>query len=154
MTTSATRRLAATGAVLATLGGLGTVAAAGSPRSEGDELLGPGRATTTIDIEHSRFSTDRIVVAAGTLVTFVVDNDDPIAHELIVGPPEVHRRHATGTEAAHPPVPGEVTVPALQEATTTYTFAEPGTFTFACHLPGHVAYGMVGEVVVEGRVSG
>ena len=153
MTTSATRRLAATGAVLATLGGLG-IAAAGSPRSEGDAVLGPGRATTTIDIEHSRFSTDRIVVAAGTLVTFVVDNDDPIAHELIVGPPEVHRRHATGTEAAHPPVPGEVTVPALQEATTTYTFAEPGTFTFACHLPGHLAYGMVGEVVVEGRISG
>jgi plastocyanin len=95
VTTSATRRLAATGAVLATLGSLGIVAAAGSPRSEGDAPLGPGRATTTIDIEHSRFSTDRIVVAAGTLVTFVVDNDDPIAHELIVGPPEVHRRHAT-----------------------------------------------------------
>jgi uncharacterized cupredoxin-like copper-binding protein len=153
VTTSATRRLAATGAVLATLGGLG-IAAAGSPGSAGDAVLGPGRATATIDIEHSRFSTDRIVVAAGTLVTFVVDNSDPIAHELIVGPPEVHRRHATGTEAAHPPVPGEVTVPALEEATTAYTFAEPGTFTFACHLPGHVAYGMVGEVVVEGRVSG
>lgn len=154
MTTSATRRLAATGAVLATLGVLGAAAAGSPPDPDGGAVLGPGRATATIDIEHSRFSTDRIVVAAGTQVTFVVDNDDPIAHELIVGPPEVHRRHATGTEAAHPPVPGEVTVPALAEATTTYTFAEPGTFTFACHLPGHVAYGMVGEVVVEGRISG
>jgi uncharacterized cupredoxin-like copper-binding protein len=25
---------------------------------------------------------------------------------------------------------------------------QPGTLTFACHLPGHVAYGMVGEIEV------
>ena len=152
MTPSATRRLAGSGAVLALLAGLGVVAAR-APAPQRDPVLGPGRATTTIDIEHSRFSTDHIVVAAGTQVTFVVDNGDPIGHELIVGPPEVHARHAEGTEAAHPPVPGEVTVPALEEASTTYTFDEPGTFTFACHLPGHVAYGMVGEVVVEGAAG-
>jgi uncharacterized cupredoxin-like copper-binding protein len=153
VTPSTTRRLAGTGVALAVLGGLG-LAAAGGDASAGGTVLGPGRATTTIGIEHSRFSTDRIVVAAGTQVTFVVENDDPIGHELIVGPPEVHRRHATGTHATHPPVPGEVTVPALEAATTTYTFDEPGTFTFACHLPGHVSFGMVGEVVVEDRVSG
>lgn len=153
MTPSVTRRLAVAGAVLAVVGGIG-VAAAGRSASEESTVLGPGPATTTIGIEHSRFSTDRIVVAAGTVLTFVLENDDPIGHELIVGPPEVHRRHATGTHAEHPRVPGEVTVPALEEAATTYTFDEPGTFTFACHLPGHVAYGMVGEVVVEDRASG
>lgn len=152
MTPSAAWRLAGGGVVLAVFVGL-CVVAAGGPDPQDGSVLGPGRATTAIDIEHSRFSTDRIVVAAGTQVTFVVDNGDPIGHELIVGPPEVHARHATGTEAAHPPVPGEVTVPALEEASTTYTFDEPGTFTFACHLPGHVAYGMVGEVVVEGAAG-
>jgi uncharacterized cupredoxin-like copper-binding protein len=88
------------------------------------------------------------VVERGTSLTFVVDNGDPIGHELIVGPQEVHDRHADGTEATHPPVPGEVTVPALETASTTYAFDEVGTFTFACHLPGHVAYGMIGQVVV------
>ncbi len=46
----------------------------------------------------------------GTVVRFVVTNDDPILHELIVGDDAVHARHATGTEAAHPPVSGEVSV--------------------------------------------
>ena len=141
-------RVAAAAALVAGLAGLGVVAARSSSATSSDGVLGPGRATVALGIEHSRFSTDRIVVAAGTTLTFAVDNGDPIGHELIVGPPEVHARHAEGTEAAHAPVAGEVTVPALAEAATTYAFDEPGTFTFACHLPGHVAYGMVGEVVV------
>ena len=33
-------------------------------------------------------------------------------------------------------------------AVTTFTFDEPGTFEFACHLPGHYEYGMHGEVEV------
>jgi uncharacterized cupredoxin-like copper-binding protein len=124
------------------------VASGGSEGSGDDGTLGPGRATVELGIDHSRFSEDRIVVEVGTSLTFVVDNRDPIGHELIVGPPEVHRRHEGGREAEHPPVPGEVTAPALDEVQTTYTFDEPGAVTFACHLPGHVAYGMVGEVLV------
>ena len=147
-------RLAVAVVLLTALAALGLIAAGGSSAAtddaDDDAVLGPGRASVALGIEHSAFSTDRIVVEAGTSLTFVVDNTDPIGHELIVGPPEVHARHANGTEAFHPPVPGEVTVPALAEATTTYALDEDGTFTFACHLPGHVAYGMVGEVVVVG----
>lgn len=142
-------RLVGVGAVLAALGGLGFVAA-----DAGEEpavpVLGPGQATVTLDIEHSAFSTDRIVVRRGTTVRFVVDNGDPIGHELIVGPPEVHARHADGTEATHPPRPGEVTAPPLTRVETTYAFDEVGSVTFACHLPGHVAYGMVGRIDVVG----
>jgi uncharacterized cupredoxin-like copper-binding protein len=150
MTGPLVRLLAGGGAVVAAIGGLGLVAAGGSTAegpADGD-VLGPGRASVTLGIEHSRFSTDRIVVARGTSLTIVVDNGDPIGHELIVGPREVHARHEEGTEAAHPPVPGEVTAPALETVSTTYTFDELGAVTFACHLPGHVAYGMVGEVLV------
>jgi uncharacterized cupredoxin-like copper-binding protein len=56
--------------------------------------------------------------------------------------------HERGTEAVHPPRPGEVSVPAGTTATTTYTFEAPGDLTFACHLPGHFAYGMQGTVSV------
>ncbi len=141
-------RVAGAAAVLVAVGALRTVAAGGTAGSVDDGSLGPGRATVALGIEHSAFSTDRIVVHRGTSLTFVVDNDDPIGHELIVGPPEVHERHENGTEASHPPVPGEVTVPALESASTTYDFDEVGTFEFACHLPGHLAYGMTGDVVV------
>jgi uncharacterized cupredoxin-like copper-binding protein len=83
-------------------------------------------------------------------VTFRVANHDPIGHELIVGGPEVHARHERGNEAAHPPVAGEVSVPASTTAETTFAFASDGppTVVFACHLPGHFAYGMHGEVRV------
>lgn len=116
----------------------------------GQEVLGPGAVTVTLDVEHSRFSPAELHVRPGTVVTFVVVNDDPIHHELIVGPPEVHRRHERGTEAEHPPIEGEVTIGPNETATTFYRFDEPGTVAFACHLPGHVAYGMVGQVHVTG----
>lgn len=112
--------------------------------------LGPGEVTVQLDVHHSRFDPQRIVVKPGTTVRFVVRNDDPIRHELIVGPPEVHARHASGTEAVHPPVPGEVTVDPLTTAETVYRFDQPGSMMFACHLPGHFEYGMKGTVVVSG----
>jgi uncharacterized cupredoxin-like copper-binding protein len=85
-------------------------------------------------------------------VRFVVVNHDPIGHELIVGGPDVQARHEGGHEATHPPVDGEVSVPAEGRATTTYVFHARGPVEYACHLPGHYAYGMHGivEVVADG----
>jgi plastocyanin len=31
---------------------------------------------------------------------------------------------------------------------TFYRFEAPGTYEYACHLRGHLAYGMVGDIVV------
>lgn len=105
--------------------------------------------TVVVTAHHSRFTPERIAVEAGTTVRFVLHNADPISHELIVGPPEVHERHEKGTEAVHGAVPGEVSVGPNAEAETTYTFTEPGVVTFGCHLPGHFAYGMQGEIEVR-----
>ena len=75
-------------------------------------------------------------------------NTDPIGHELIVGDAEVHRRHEAGTEAVHPPRPGEISVAAGTTAETTFRFDGAGgdSVVYACHLPGHFRYGMSGEV--------
>ena len=54
---------------------------------------------------------------------------------------------------AHPPVPGEVSVGPDDDGLTIYRFDEPGRYEFACHLPGHLAFGMKGWVVVEPNVS-
>lgn len=110
--------------------------------------FGPGRATIEIAIDHSLFSHRPLRVVEGTRVRFVIVNRDPIGHEFIVGPPEVHARHAAGHEAKHPSIPGEVSVDPNATAVTTYTFDRPGRVVYACHLPGHYQYGMHGVVEV------
>ena len=112
------------------------------------EALGPGPVTVVVDVEHSRFEPSYLRVVAGTEVRFVLTNGDPINHELIVGPPAVHERHEGGHEAEHPPVPGELSVGPDEQGVTSYVFDTPGTVEMACHLPGHYAYGMRGEVDV------
>ena len=123
------------------------VADARSDARAGD-VLGPGVVTVEVAIEMSTFDLGTLRVREGTLVELVVRNDDPIDHELVVGDAEVHRRHAQGSERRHPPVPGEVSVAPGETAMTFYRFDQPGTVTYACHLPGHVAYGMIGQIDV------
>ncbi|HUQ63297.1 MAG TPA: plastocyanin/azurin family copper-binding protein [Acidimicrobiales bacterium] len=128
--------------------GPGAVAAragSGAGRSGGGE---PGARTVVLTIHHSRFSTDTLPVAPGTTVRFILRNQDPIAHELIVGDAMVQLVHERGSEAHHSARPGEVSVAPGEEAETTYTFGAPGRLMFGCHLPGHWAYGMHGAIEV------
>ncbi len=132
-------------------GALVLASAGASSRSTTDGVLGPGPVTVRIDVDHSRFTIhgrSPIRVRPHTEVRFVVVNHDPIGHELIVGGPDVQARHANGHEAYHPPVSGEVSVPADGRASTTYFFHAPGPVEYACHLPGHYQYGMHGIVDV------
>jgi uncharacterized cupredoxin-like copper-binding protein len=116
----------------------------------GREPVAPpaGIRTVHITIHFSSFDPERIDALPGETVRFVIENTDPIDHEFILGDEAVQQIHELGTEAVHPPKPGEVSVPAGTTATTTYTFGQPGELTFACHLPGHFAYGMHGRVTV------
>jgi uncharacterized cupredoxin-like copper-binding protein len=116
------------------------------PACGGEGTDGPR--TVQVLIEHSRFQPTEMTFEPGTTVTFVVRNTDPIDHEFILGDRAVQDRHENGTEPHHGTVPGEVSIAAGQEATTTYRFTAPGTLIFGCHLPGHYAYGMRGVVVV------
>ena len=102
-----------------------------------------------VGIEHSAFDPAEIEVEAGSTVTFVITNDDPIAHEFILGDTSLQWEHERGTEAHHGSKPGEVSVPAGESATTTYTFGRPGKLIIGCHLPGHYDYGMRGAVEVR-----
>jgi uncharacterized cupredoxin-like copper-binding protein len=128
---------------------IGGYAVADSTRADASTVLGPGLVTVTIDIHYSKFSIDTLHVRTGTTVRFLVRNHDPIAHEFVVGDRQVHLRHQRGREASHPPVPGEVSVAADDVGETFYRFDDAGRFEFACHLPGHLAFGMKGWVIVE-----
>ncbi len=111
-------------------------------------IAGP-RNIVAVRINHSRFAPERIEIARGATVRFVIQNDDPIDHEFIVGDASVQARHENGTEKHHGAIPGEVSVPAGTRRTTTVTFDEPGTLIFGCHLPGHYGYGMKGEIEIR-----
>lgn len=101
-----------------------------------------GEETIHVRLRYSRFQPSTFSFDAGTTVTFVVSNADPIDHEFILGDRAVQIAHERGTEAYHPPRPGEMTVPAGETLSTTYTFTQPGALILGCHLPGHYAYGM------------
>ena len=102
-----------------------------------------------IGIRYSRFDPAVVSVPHGQPVTFVLRNDDPIAHEWMIGDKAMHLAHRTGTEPHHASRPTEVSIPALTTVQTTVTFGGPVAWRYICHLPGHEAYGMVGLVTVR-----
>ena len=67
------------------------------------------------------------------------------------GPPRCTRGDHARHRAPHPPVPGEVSVNAPDDGVTFYKFDQAGDFLYTCHLPGHVAYGMFGNITVVPR---
>lgn len=102
----------------------------------------------TVEIHYSHFEPTELTVEAGVPITITIENDDPIGHEWIVGSPDVHNRHRTGTEPYHNQIPTEVSVEAYETRVTTITFEHAGTYLYICHLPGHEAYGMSGVMHV------
>src|SRR5262245_31454763 len=114
----------------------------------GAYVLVPAGREVEIDIRYSRFVPAALTVPAGTPITFVLRNEDPIDHEWIVGDEATHQRHRTGTEPHHGERPTEQSIPALSAVKTTVTLSTPGTYRYICHLPGHEAYGMVGTITV------
>jgi uncharacterized cupredoxin-like copper-binding protein len=134
--------LVAMASLVALAGGLLLVRAGASPR---------GPRTVELVMRHSHFTPATLTASPGETVTFVIRNDDPIDHEFIVGDAAVQARHEVGRERHHHgEVPGEVSVPAGAERRTTFRFPGPGSMQFACHLPGHYAYGMHGLVRITG----
>jgi uncharacterized cupredoxin-like copper-binding protein len=114
---------------------------------------GGGERTVVVTMRHSRFEPAAVRAEPGERVRFVLRNTDPIDHEFILGDDGVQRRHEQGREREHHgEVPGERSVAAGQEAVTTYAFPaslDGRALPFACHLPGHYAYGMRGKVTVQ-----
>lgn len=115
---------------------------------------GGGNRVIRVSIEHSAFSTGTIEVDEGETVTFEIVNNDPIAHEFLVGDPAMQRAHEKGTEAEHGDRPTEVSVPPGETVSTTIEFVSDGELALAepliygCHLPGHYDYGMKGFINV------
>ena len=108
-----------------------------------------GPRTITIEMRNSRFTPASFDVDADEQVRIALSNHDPLAHEFIIGTAAEHAEHEEGTETTHDGAAGAASLKAGERDVTTYTFVEPGELIFACHLPGHYAYGMKGTITVR-----
>jgi uncharacterized cupredoxin-like copper-binding protein len=126
--------------------GVVTVTSAGCSRG-----VANASAPLTIEVRmhFSKFVPGALTVPAGRPVRFVVHNDDFLDHEFIIGDAAVQARHESGTEPHHGARPTEIDVPAGSTATTVVTFERRAGLSYACHVPGHFAYGMVGTLTVR-----
>lgn len=108
-----------------------------------------GSRTIEITVRDSRFSPTRITVARGEQVRFQIVNEDPIAHEFILGTHQEQLAHEQGTDLDHDGAPGAASLAIGETAVVDFTFNQDDPLEFACHLPGHFAYGMRGVLDVR-----
>jgi uncharacterized cupredoxin-like copper-binding protein len=111
-------------------------------------------AARTIEVatlDELAFDPATIDVSPGEVVTFRVTNPGELEHEFVLGPEEVQSEAeadaAHGGHAEHEDAGNAVVVAPGETAELTWRFADDVSgMLYGCHLPGHYAGGMRGEV--------
>ena len=102
-------------------------------------------------LDTMRYSPDTISVREGETVRFVHSNAGKVMHEFVLGTREELDAHAAlmlkFPDMEHDE-PYMAHVGPGRTSEIVWTFNRPGTFEFACLIPGHYQAGMVGKVVV------
>ena len=97
-----------------------------------------------------RFSPDLVTVRAGETIAFEINNPDALAHEFFVGTAAEQQAHEREMANGAPMLaePNAVDVPVGMTVRLVYTFDQPGTLEYGCHVPGHYPAGMRGTITV------
>lgn len=117
---------------------LGACSAAAAPQS--------GATPRVIAIQaddQMKFSPATITAQPGETVQFRVTNVGKVEHEFMVGSKDAVDADG-GEDTAE--IEG---LGAGQTKDLVYTFADAGTYAFACHEPGHFEAGMVGTIALQ-----
>jgi uncharacterized cupredoxin-like copper-binding protein len=117
-------------------------------------------ATRTIELtmsDNMRFTPDRIDVKQGETVKFVVRNKGKMLHEFVIGTRKELDEHAAlmvkfPNMEHDEPYMAHVKADAADQLV--WTFNRPGSFDFACLIPGHHEAGMVGKINVDAAAMG
>ena len=109
---------------------------------------GPTRHEISVRMRYSKYLPASLEVRAGDIVDFTLINADPINHEFIIGTEAEQLEHERGPIDDVHDGPGEASILANASKRLSFTFTKPGTFLYACHLPGHYGYGMKGTIRV------
>ena len=116
--------------------------------------------TVKIDMKNMRFAPERINVAVGETIRFVVSNSDQAEHELVIGDAESqaeHRKEMAGMHMGNSMQhqdPNAITIGAGQTKTLIWRFTRAGGLEFDCNIPGHYESGMKGVINVAANASG
>lgn len=122
-------------------------------------IAGDPKQARTIEVrmdDGMRFRPDRIEVREGETVRLVVRNAGKLLHELVIGTPEELRKHAELMKKFPAMEHDEPYMTHVKPGATgelTWNFNRPGTFQFACLIPGHFEAGMLGTLIVHPKRS-
>ena len=117
-------------------------------------IAGDAKRARTIEIamgDDMRFKPERIEVREGEIIRFVIRNGGQVLHEMVIASEAELAQHATlmkkfPTMQHDEPYMAHVGPAARGEMV--WNFNRPGTFQFACLVPGHFEAGMKGTIVV------
>ncbi len=108
--------------------------------------------TIALSATDIKFTPTQITVAAGETVKFEIANDGKLDHEFVLGSAEEQVEHdkemATMAGMTMTHING-VSVAPGRTGTLIWTFTKAGTLQYACHVPGHYAAGMVGQLTIK-----
>lgn len=126
------------------------------------EIGRPGNAadvTRTIEVDMFEpeaggmaFSPAELTISHGETVRFVVTNRGVLDHEMVIDTVEANLEHMQvmmmNPDMRHED-PNAVSLAPGESGELIWTFSQPGTFQFACLIPGHMEAGMHGPLNVN-----
>ena len=122
----------------------------------------------TVIMRDYLFDPTPLVLVAGETVRLTVFSAGMTGHEMVLGDASVQAAWAHADAAATPPAPFATAPPASvppgtggvrlllasgESATVDYLVPASGELLLLCHLPGHIAQGMIGRVEVRSTID-
>jgi uncharacterized cupredoxin-like copper-binding protein len=117
-------------------------------------IAGDAKGARTVVIrmtDDMRFQPGSIEVREGETIRFVVRNAGKVLHEMVIGTPQELQAHAAMMKkfpTMEHDEPFMTHVKSGRQGEIVWNFNRPGTFQFACLIPGHFEAGMMGMIVV------
>jgi Cu+-exporting ATPase len=99
-----------------------------------------------------RFDPAALTVAQGETVAFTVTNSGQLQHEFVIGDAAAQAEHeqemASGMQMSRAADSDAISLAPGETRTLVYTFDQPGTLYYGCHVPGHYQAGMQGTITI------
>jgi uncharacterized cupredoxin-like copper-binding protein len=115
----------------------------------------PAKVSRTIDVtmdDSMRFTPSQLNFKAGETVRFVIHNNGKIRHEMVIGSMNELKEHMQMMRDNPTMQHAEANMISLapgEHGEMIWQFDKPGSFDFACLVPGHLEAGMTGKFRIE-----
>lgn len=108
--------------------------------------------TVAIDATDLKFNPTTVQVHVGDTIRFVIHNSGQVDHEFMLADAAAQAAHDQEM-AAMPEMkmdhPNGVRLRPGETVSLIWTFTKAAQLQFACHVPGHYAAGMLGQLIVQ-----